>query len=636
MNFFEAQDSARRATRWLVIVYVIATTLIVAGVTVLVAGAFAQQGRSPDPAVLLIVAFAATALIVGATLFKTARLSSGGGRVATDMGGTLVSENEQDPLRRRLRNVVEEMAIASGVPVPEIYVMEHEEGINAFAAGFTPGDAAIAVTRGTLELLNRDELQGVIAHEFSHILNGDMRLNIRMMGVLYGIMVIGLIGRFILRGSYHGSLISRGRNKNSGGALAIGLGLTVLGWIGVFFARIVKAAVSRQREFLADASAVQFTRQSDGIANALKKIGGFEARSFIKAADPEEVSHMLFAVGANFSSLFATPPPLTERIRAIDPQFDESQYQTVRSAGRQTNVDDSVAGPVAGFARMQGGEVNLPQSLAASIGRPGIEHIEFAQKLHRSIPADIATAAHEPARAYLMTLALIIDVSRNAADRQIDLLKLKLGDERAQLIRAYHQEILQMGEEFRLPLLEISFPALKRMPPKKLEFLLDLARELIELDGKIDFYEFCIYRILTRNLAQALAPSARRQKRRPASRSAVRTAAIEVIGLLADRGHESPDEKRQAFKAGLSVFGDWSESTQLASPSADAVAKFDQSLDVLQRMNSAATQSFLEAVNITASHDGKVSVQEAEMIRAICASLDYPLPPMLSGPPATK
>jgi len=636
VNFFEAQDNARRATRWLVIVYVIATLLIVAGVTVLVAGAFAQQGRSPDPAVLLIVAGAAMALIIGATLFKTARLSSGGGRVAADMGGTLVPDNETDPLRRRLRNVVEEMAIASGVPVPEIYVMEREEGINAFAAGFAPGDAAIAVTRGTLELLSRDELQGVIAHEFSHILNGDMRLNIRMMGVLYGIMVIGLIGRFILRGSYHGSMISRGRNKNSGGALAIGLGLTVLGWIGVFFARVVKAAVSRQREFLADASAVQFTRQSDGIANALKKIGGFDAHSFIKAADPEEVSHMLFAVGANFSSLFATHPPLTERIRAIDPQFDESQYPAVRAAGRQMEIDDNGTDPVAGFATLSGVEAAVPQSLAASIGRPGLEHLEFAKKLRRSIPADIALAAHEPAQAYLMTFALIIDVSNDAADRQIDLLQLKLGDERAQLIRNYHQAILKMGAEFRMPLLEISFPALKRMPSQKLEFLLDLARELIELDGKIDFYEFCIYRILTRNLSQAMAPSARRQMRRPASRSAVRTAAVQVLSLLAERGHESADEKRQSFEAGLAVFGDWSESTQFTPIAADAVALFDQSLDVLQRMNSAATQSFLEAVNITASHDGKVSLQEAEMIRAICASLDYPLPPMLSDLPAAK
>ena len=636
MNFFEAQDTARRATRWLVIVYVIATMLIVAGVTVLVAAAFTQQGRTPDPALLLAVAFAATALIIGATLYKTARLSSGGGRVAVDMGGTLIAENELDPLRRRLRNVVEEMAIASGLPVPEIYVLEQEDGINAFAAGFTPGDAAIAVTRGTLELLDRDELQGVIAHEFSHILNGDMRLNIRMMGVLYGIMVIGLIGRFILRGSFHGSMISRSRNKNSGGALAIGIGLTVLGWIGVFFARLVKAAVSRQREFLADASAVQFTRQSDGIANALKKIGGYEAHSFIKAADPEEVSHMLFAVGANFSSMFATHPPLAERIRALDPQFDESQYQAVRASSRQRAPDDNDTGPVAGFASIPGAVASVPQSLAMSVGRPGPEHIEFAQKLRRSIPVDIATAAHEPAHAYLMTLALIIDPSRDAANRQIHLLRLKLGDERAQLIRSYHKTIHEMGEEYRLPLLEISFPALKRMPAQQLEFLLDLARELIEVDGEIDFYEFCIYRILSHNLSQAMSPSARHRRRRSASRAAVRTAAIQVLSLLADRGHESPDEKTQAFKAGLSVFGDWSESTDFAPHSSDAVAVFERSLDVLQRMNSAATQSFLEAVNITVSHDGKVSLHEAEMIRAICASLDCPLPPILSGPPTQK
>lgn len=636
MNFFEAQDHARRATRWLVIVYIIATMLIVAGVTVLVAGAFTQQGRSPDPTVLLIVAFAATALIVGATLYKTARLSSGGGRVAADMGGTLIPENERDPLRRRLRNIVEEMAIASGVPVPEIYVMEQEEGINAFAAGFAPGDAAVAVTRGTLELLNRDELQGVIAHEFSHILNGDMRLNIRMMGVLYGIMVIGLIGRFILRGSYHGSMISRGRNKNSGGALALGIGLTLLGWIGVFFARLVKAAVSRQREFLADASAVQFTRQSDGIANALKKIGGYEAHSFIKAADPEEVSHMLFAVGSKLSSLFATHPPLTERIRAIDPQFDESQYPVVRAGTRPMAPDGNGNDPVAGFASMREAVTSVPRSLASSVGRPGPEHIEFARKLRRSIPTDIATAAHEPSHAYLLTVALIINPSMDEAKRQFDLLGRKLGEERAQLIRSYHKTIIEMGEEYRLPLLEISFPALKRMPAQQLEFLLDLARELIEVDGKIDFYEFCIYRILSRNLSQAMAPSARHQKRRPASRSAVRTAAIQILGLLADRGHDSLDEKKQAFKAGLSVFGDWSESTHLTPDIPDAVALFEESLDVLQRMNSAATQSLLEAVNTTVSHDGKVSLQEAEMIRAICASLDCPLPPILAGPPAHK
>ncbi len=245
------------------------------------------------------------------------------------MGGTLVPADVQDPLRRRLRNVVEEMAIASGVPVPEIYVLEEESGINAFAAGFTPSDAAVAVTRGTLELLDRDELQGVIAHEFSHILNGDMRLNIRLMGVLFGIMVLGLIGRLIVRGGHHTSIISSRRDRGAPVALVIGLGLMVVGGIGVFFARVIKAGISRQREYLADASAVQFTRQSSGIANALKKIGGYSEGSLIKSADPEEVSHMLFGTGARFCSLFATHPPLVARIQALDPSFRDTDFPRV-------------------------------------------------------------------------------------------------------------------------------------------------------------------------------------------------------------------------------------------------------------------------------------------------------------------
>ena len=347
MNFFDAQSKAKRATRWLVVVYVVATLLIVAGVTAIVWAAFynsANTARVTDPSLLIAAALATVALILGSTLYKTAVLSSGGGRVALDLGGTLVPPDVRDPLRRRLRNVVEEMAIASGVPVPEIYVLESENGINAFAAGFAPTDAAIAVTRGTLELLDRDELQGVIAHEFSHILNGDMRLNIRMMGVLFGIMVIGIIGRMVLRGGYYSGISSSRRNKGAPAIMAIGLGLTLLGWIGVLFARIIKAAVSRQREYLADASAVQFTRQTSGIANALKKIGGYSGKSFFHAADPEEVSHMLFAGGlARLSSMFATHPPLTERIQALEPSFRSGDYPQVDLRQRQPVVTAEAA-----------------------------------------------------------------------------------------------------------------------------------------------------------------------------------------------------------------------------------------------------------------------------------------------------
>ena len=366
MNFFDAQDDARRASRWLVIVYVVATALIVAGVTLVVAVAFGilsesgyASGGADPTGFLATVAILTTLFIVGATLYRIAVLSTGGSRVAQQLGGTLVPTDTGDPLRRRLRNVVEEMSIASGVPVPEIYVLEAEHGINAFAAGYAPGDAAVAVTRGALELLERDELQGVIAHEFSHILNGDMRLNIRMMGVLFGIMALGLIGRMILRSTRHASLVSRNRGKGAPAVLVIGLGFALLGAIGVFCARLIKAGVSRQREYLADASAVQFTRQTDGIANALKKIGGYSGSSYIREADPEEISHMLFGTGSKLFGWFATHPPLTERIRALDPDFDEADYPPVDA------IADQVDHLRVGAERLTAGIADQPLPAAA-------------------------------------------------------------------------------------------------------------------------------------------------------------------------------------------------------------------------------------------------------------------------------
>ena len=632
VNFFDAQDKARRATRWLVLVYVVATALIVGGVTLVVAGAFygfGSQATPPDPSILLGAAVAAAVLILGATLYRTARLSSGGGRVATELGGVKVPADVSDPLRRRLRNVVEEMAIASGVPVPEIYVLEKEPGINAFAAGFTPGDAAIAVTRGTLEILDREELQGVIAHEFSHVLNGDMRLNIRMMGVLFGIMVISLVGRMILRGGYHTGIAASRRSKSSGGVVALGLGLAVLGWIGVFFARLIKAAVSRQREYLADASAVQFTRQTQGISNALKKIGGYNAHSYIQASDAEEVSHMLFAHGAKFSSLFATHPPLGDRIRALDPSFDENQYPKVEIRTPELPQKDRSDAPIAGFVSGADSFAIKPESIVDSVGKPGPAHVSLATALRRSIPDGLMTPAHSPSRAYLVALALLLDPHEPASSRQLEFLQQQLGAERAKLVGDYYGMLRRLGPRYRLPLLEISFPALKLSPVQQLEYLLDLGQRLIELDGKVDFREFCFYRILSRTLSQAADPSAPISRER-ASKAAVREAAVTLIRLLADRGHETDAKKQAAFSAGIEPFGRWAGDGVFRPFATDAVRAFDRCLDVLDRMNGAATRTLLRAVVATVVHDGQVTVAEAEMIRAVCASLDCPLPPMVA------
>jgi Zn-dependent protease with chaperone function len=631
MNFFDAQDKARRATRWLVVVYILSTALIVAGVTAIVAALLhsTDQYNIANPSILAATAILATLLMVGATVYKTAALSGGGGRVALDMGGTLVPTDVTDPLRRQLRNVVEEMAIASGVPVPEIYVMESESAINAFAAGFSPGDAAVAVTRGTLELLNRAELQGVIAHEFSHILNGDMRLNIRMMGVLFGIMVLGIIGRMILRGSHHTGLSFGRRGKSAGGIMMIGLGLTILGWAGVLMARLIKAAISRQREFLADASAVQFTRQNDGIANALKKIGGYEQHSYLQAADPEEVSHMLFAGGvASFASLFSTHPPIAKRIKALDPSFQERDYPTVTADPiGATHVPDQAAGFAAGSAEFSGHEtVSIQGNIADSVGQPSPAHVGYASRLRQSIPETLYAAAHSPSGAYLLTLALVID--KQYADRQINIIEGLLGESRAALVRSYFVELQKIGVSYRLPLLEIAFPVLKQRPAPKLEFLLDLIRRLIEIDGRIDLREFCYYRILARHLQQAIAPAAG-QKRNRVSKKAARQAAVDVIRIIADQGHDVPADRDAAFDAGIAEFGQWANIDQAPIAADQSVDKLDQALDILSKINSAGRQSLIKAVTLTVAHDGKLTATEAELLRAICASLDCPLPPLI-------
>ena len=642
MNFFDAQDKARRTTRRLVFLFILATILIVAGVTGTVGVAmfnFTNAGYGVSGAdfiaqqapLLAGTAILSALFILGASLYKTSRLSSGGGRVAVDMGGTLVSADIRDPLRQRLRNVVEELSIASGVPVPEIYVLEAESSINAFAAGYAPGDAAVAVTRGTLELLDRDELQGVIGHEFSHILNGDMRLNIRIMGVLFGILALGLIGRMIIRGGHHASLVSSRRGRGAPVVLIVGLGLALLGAVGVFMGRIIKAGVSRQREYLADASAVQLTRQNMGLANALKKIGGYSRGSLIRSTDPEEVSHMLFGAGARLSGLLATHPPLADRIRALDPTFKESDFPVIDQRLELAvidgaNIERSAAGLTSALA--VGGTVALSKSIADMVGHPENQHVEFASHLRQSLPESLYGAAHSSEFAYLLAIALILDRSGRIIERQLVLAEERLGQQRTHLLRRYYDELARTGAEFRLPLLEIAFPALKLRPAPQLTYLIELAGRMIEIDGEVDLYEYCFYRMLVGSLGQAINPSGRRSGTRAAHKE-VRRAAVNLLTIIANYGHETDAESEQAYRAGLVAFGNWALSSEPRSNRNYSVSSLDQSLDVLLALNSKGKKMLLEAISTVVLFDGKLTVTETELIRAICATLDCPLPPIL-------
>jgi hypothetical protein len=449
-----------------------------------------------------------------------------------------------------------------------------------------------------------------------------MRLNIRLMGVLFGIMVLGLIGRMILRSGHHASIISSRRGRGAPVVLIIGLGLTVLGGIGVFVARAIKASISRQREFLADASAVQFTRQTDGLASALKKIGGYEEGSHLQAADPEEVSHMLFGSGSRLIGMFATHPPLTERIQALDPHFKASDYPVV-DARTQHTLTESAA-----VAGLHSGATDLPESIAETIGAPQTQHVAFAAQLRRSVPELLYDAAHSHELAYLLTIALIFDRSGRDLDRQLSLAEERLGTKRVQLVRQYYDEISSIGPEYRLPLMEIAFPALKRRPIPQLSYLIDLAKRLIDVDGEIDLYEYCFYRILISNLGQAIDPSSR-QKHRRSIREPVRRAAIDLLQIIARHGHEDPGEAKRAFEAGAASFGDWGSKFGFDDKPGTSVALLDQSLEMLLALNGDGKHMLLEAITAVVMSDKTLSVTESELIRAICASLDCPLPPIL-------
>jgi Zn-dependent protease with chaperone function len=627
VDFFERQEASRRATRYLVLLFGAAFLLVAlaTGLVFLIALGFATNGSAqlavgPDISTILInsidtlllIVAAVAGLMVVASLFRAATLSQGGGHIARSLGGRQVSPDDGDPLHRRLLNVVEEMAIASGLPVPEVYVLEAERGINAFAAGLTPADAAVAVTRGSLEQLSRAELQGVVAHEFSHILNGDMRLNLRLMGFSFGILVLSLVGRWLLRASSRGMYISRRRGSSP--ALLIGLGLTIVGFIGVLLSRLIKAAVSRQRETLADASAVQFTREPLALAGALKKIGGFTP--FIETVETEEVSHMLFGqAGKTFVGLFATHPPLPDRIRALDPSFKPGDY--ISPASPAPSLADDAGASSAAISRASAATATL------DIGSAGTIERERGSLLRRALPEDIVDAAHSTQSSWLLVLALGLERGGGTTEER-RLLENQLGPERAQRCFRLRGQLDTMEQGLLLPLFELTVPALKARPREQLDYLFELLGKLAAADGTITLFEFLLHRTLGAHFGLI------KSKRVGASERA--RAATDLLATLAVCGAVDSAAQSAAFAAGLAALG---ASEPVTADSclerARASTGFDDLDHALTALAAAALperRRVLAALAVTMRHDARTDVAEAELFRAIAAVLGCPVPPM--------
>ncbi len=660
MDFFSAQEASRRQSRRLVWLYALALAGVVGAVTLLITltwyGLYGPWFGRPtvlstevadlpgwlgvNVDTVLLIALGVLSVVGLASLFRLVSLSGGGARIARELGGSEVGADTQDLLRRRLRNVVEEMSIASGVTVPRVFVLEREDGINAFAAGFRPEDAVVAVTRGALERLNREELQGVVAHEFSHILNGDMRLNIRMLAPLFGIMLIGYLGRIALRGVRAGGLRSSGGRGSSGAPviLIVAVGLTVVGAVGMWCARLIRASVSRQREYLADASAVQFTRQPEGLAGALKKIGGLGRDAGLRTADGEEISHMLFSQAGWLSGWFATHPPLGERIQRLDPQFDPSVLTAPASnelheaADQRSTLVGLAPGAVVPPAQRE--FAISPDRVTESAGAPDPGQVAIAHVLHRGIDPMLYEAAHADREAPLLLMALVLSGDAEPRGEQLRYLQQQLGAERAARVASLADLVTRQGPQFRLPLLDLSFPTLRNRPDAELDFFLARLRTLVLADGRVQLFEYCLARIVERSLNHSRRPAGRQPHgRRRLDEAEIRPALLRTFGILAAAGHRDAKSAAESLAAGLNQLMPQpgpgpAEVRQLLQPGDGWQEQLDEALGALAELTPTAKRQLVEALVLTVSHDGRVTVAESELLRVFCAVLDCPLPPL--------
>ena len=641
MDFFRRQAETRRLSRWLVLLFILAIVACVVAVdfVVVTAATFATRDAlefAPPaeglwfqqyPGLVMLSSIVVVGVIGCSSLIKSSQLSAGGSVVAQSVGGTRVTADTNDPLRKRLLNVVEEMAIASGVPVPAVYVLEREPGINAFAAGHNPSNAAIAVTRGALTTLNRAELQGVIAHEFSHVLNGDMRLSTRLIGLLFGLMVIALIGRFVLRFAPRG-----GGGRKGGGAIVIimaaALAVMILGHIGLFFGRLIQAAVSRKRESLADASAVQFTRDPTGLRGALVKIGALDVGSKFQDTDGEQVAHLLFASGV--TRAFATHPPLEERIREIDPSFRPGEFEAMRirmNQERALNTEEASRPQPDAAQRLgsvlQGAIVLAPAMVSQLVGNPGTSHVQRAQELRVSLPPEITAAARDAERARALFLALALDTTEDARGRQLAFIEQQMGRDQRLAMEGLWPAINSLDATQRMPALLQAFPALHQLGRKERQDLLKCLNELLIREGRVSIYSYALRKLAQVQLHDELQPGARAFD---LSIESVEDDLQTLFSVLALSGSEDETEARRAYEIGMAQL------LPVRRPPFQRLSNWPRRLDMalnrIDRLAPAGKELLVQALVRTISHDLRMTVAESELLRAVCAAVHCPLPPL--------
>ena len=649
-NFFARQEQARKSCRNQLILFAFAVLIIVLVTTMAIRFTWylyvstqaytlfnAREAHSYhqklsnftffDPAFFLFVGLAIVIVILTASLIKMNTLQKGGGAVAEMLGGRKIGAKANDEDERRLINVVEEMAIASGIPVPQVYVLDQEHNINAFAAGLELSDAAVAVTRGALTKLNRDELQGVIGHEFSHILNGDSRLNVQLIGILFGILFMGIAGR---------QIISQGRLSFRLGlpVIAGGVCLIVIGYIGTFIGRLMQCSVSRQKEFLADASAVQFTRNPLGLAGALKKIGGSAFASNIHSPGARQASHLFFGE-SHPDELFpflATHPPLLERIRLLDPSFD-GKFITIK--------DDHLAPQPQYTSPYWGGKLNVPVSapllssaatdVLQHVGNPTLENIGQGKALLASIPMDIHQSIKTPAGAACVIYALLMSDDLSQRDLQTTSLNraLVLQGNTDNLPRICTQ-LSGLKQDLRLPLIELAMPILRGLTSMEKRNFLLILNSLINTDGKVSLFELSVLWILNKylNPSEDMFRSVTLF-----SYSQIGLDVVVLLHALACAGNTGdPVKAQKAFEAGVARIPELASRKPVFSyEECSSYLKVSNTLTRLTAASFKIKESVIDACAHCAVADETITVEEGELLHVIALALQCPLPPFVSG-----
>ncbi len=656
MDFFQNQDAARKNTRVMVVLYLLAVVGVVMAVDLVLAVAYVsladlrvRPGAGPvallhavPRAVYVWGAVGTVAVILTASLYQILQLAQGGRAVAEMVGARAVSADTHDPLEKRLLNIVEEMAIASGVRVPQAYIMDGESGINAFAAGYDVSNAVVAVTRGTLETLSRDELQGVIGHEFSHILNGDMWLNIKMIGVLSGIVFIGGIGGFLMRNAPRSE-----DGKATAGLFAMGLVLFLIGYVGMFFARLIKAAVSRQREFLADASSVQFTRNPEGIAGALDQIRASGRGALIANRYAEDMSHMYFGQGISvwMSGLLATHPSIEERIARVRPGFQATRYRqgrvTAEPAASPIGTGfGAAAGAVSGFTGPAEADGQRSSDTGNAWGRSASESaklvgtldagkVDYAARLIAQLSPELRAAMKETQGACAVMVASLLAPKKEVLAAQIDALRALQLEKLADRAVALMPVVQKLGRGFDLMLIDLSLPAIKAGTDEDKRRLIAALEAVINADRRVSMHEFVVLTLVKTQLTPRPKPGAVKTK----SLAAMSAEIALVLSLVAYAGRKPGAdpaldvEMAAAFDAGVKAAG--LRDARLLPKDKFSLDAAGLALKELMTLAPLAKAVLVKALFAVVTADGTIRLMEAELMRLIGAVLDCPLPPLI-------